>query len=338
MVRVGIIGFGGIAQAHKAGYTLLSKKGVGVRLVSVCDINPERFKNKVMINLETLETGELDAACYTDLKEMLAKEKLDMVDICLPTPLHAKMAVDMLNRGYHVLSEKPMARTYDDCVEMLKAAKNAKGKLMIGQCLRFYPQYEFLKNSIESNRFGKVLSAFFERLSAPPVWGWKNWFMDYDQAGGCILDMHIHDIDMARYLFGAPKAVSCLAQDKCSKLDIVHTRLIYDNMPVTAVSDWTLSGFPFRHGYRVNFEKAAVIFEQGKVNVYPNDGEPYEPEMENLDGILREIEYFTGIIESGADNLKNPPESAANSVKLVETMRESALHGGKEIYFTEGTL
>lgn len=341
MVKVGIIGFGGIAQAHKNAYKILEAKGVPVKLSAVCDIEPEKFKGKVRINI-TDNMGDandvLNAIFYTDVNEMCAKEELDMIDICLPTPLHAQMAIDMLGRGYHVLSEKPMARSYSDCLDMLNAAEKAGRQLMIGQCLRFYPQYQYLKDIIDNSKYGAVISAFFERLSGPPIWGWKNWFMDESKSGGCMLDMHIHDIDMARYLFGEPKEVSCNARNVYSGYDTVHTQLIYeDDKLVCATGDWSLpNSFGFHHSYRINLEKASIIFENNEVTVFEKNGITYKPELSELDGITNEIAYFVDVIKNNKINTESTAESAATTVKLVETMKKSAdRHGVKEIFINE---
>lgn len=335
MINVGIIGFGGIAQAHRAAYENLEKRGVPVRLLAACDTDPEQFKRKIEINLGPAGTRETSPlSFYTDLEDMLANSspKLDLIDICLPTFLHAPYAIDMLRRGYSVLSEKPMARTSELCADMVAAAHDSPGHLMIGQCLRFYPQYEYLKELIDQQTYGKVVSAFFERISGPPIWAWQNWFMDYQRSGGCLLDMHIHDLDMARWLFGEPDAVSCQTQNVQSQMDIVHSRLFYADKPVIAVGDWSLDGCPFKHGYRIGFEKATVIFDSSAVTVYPRDGQSFRADLAyEQGGIEREIEYFINLIQTDGKNLKNPPESAAASVGLAELLRESALQGGKRL-------
>jgi predicted dehydrogenase len=335
MLNVCLIGFGGIAQAHRRAYEHLMQTGAPVCLKAACDIDPNRFTQKVKINLAAGEASpEATLSFYTDLDAMLAAEKPDLVDICLPTPLHADTAVEMLRRGYHVLSEKPMARTFDLCRQMLQAAKQAQGRLMIGQCLRFYPQYEYLKGLVDSQLYGRVIAAFFERLSGPPVWAWQNWYMDYVRAGGCLLDMHIHDLDMCRYLFGEPESVSCRTQDVQSRMDSVHTNLYYPDKPVTAIGDWSLDGVSFRHGYRVSFESATVIFDSQAVWVHPRAGEPFRVDLPyELGGIEREIDYFVRTIEQGAELTTNPPLSAALTVKLAETLRDSAQAGGERLAF-----
>lgn len=337
MIKVGIIGFGGIAQAHRNAYRILEEKGLPVKLTAVCDIEPEKFEGKVRINItDNMEDkGDLlNAACYTDMDEMCAKEELDMIDICLPTPLHAEIAIKMLQKGYHVLSEKPMARYHSDCINMLNAAESSGKQFMIGQCLRFYPQYEFLKKTIDSGKYGKVISAFFERLSGPPVWGWQNWFMDETKSGGCLMDLHIHDIDVARYLFGDPKEVACTAQNVICGYDTVHTQLFYNDMLVAATGDWSMpSTFNFRHSYRVNFENALIVFEGNEVTVYEKDGATYKPEISTLDGITNEIAYLVDIIDKNKINTLNTAASAAMTIRLIETMRQSADNNGIKVQF-----
>lgn len=333
MVRVGLLGFGGIGHVHYRGYAALEKAGKA-KLVAICDVDETAFEKDVEINLST---GDSQDGCsynqYTSLDDMLQNEQLDMIDICLPTYLHKEMTVKLLNLKYHVLCEKPMAKTYAECTEMLAAAKANGKRLMIGQCLHFAPEYEFIKETVESGVYGKPLSAMFQRLSTPPVWGWENWFMDSDKSGGCIQDLHIHDIDMARYLFGEPNVISCRTKDGFGKWDMAHSALTFGNLPVTVIGDWSLSGFPFTYTYRVAFEHAVVICESGTVTVHTDKGEILKPEIGSHDPYASEAEYFINLIENGGEDLKNPADSSAISVKLIETLRESAMQGGMQITF-----
>lgn len=333
MKNVAIIGFGGIAQAaHVPAYKSLEEQGKA-RLVAVCDIDPVRFEQKMEINIgASQDTLPENLRVYTDLETMLEEEALDMVDICLPTFLHADTAVSMLERGYHVMSEKPMALNAEQAHLMVEAAKISEKQLMIGQCLRFSPPYTFIKKVIESEEFGKPLSASFRRMSAPPVWGWDNWFMDERRSGGCLLDMHIHDIDIARFLFGEPREVSCVTQHVYSGDDIVHSSLFYDGFSVLAIGDWSQAGADFKADYRIAFEKATVIFEGG-VTVYPRQGEAFVPELPERDMYEDEIAYLVEQIDKCGENTLNPPESAEKTVQLIDTLRQSARSGGKRLAF-----
>lgn len=339
MLNAAIIGFGGIAKSHRKAYAKLAAEGK-VRLVAAYDIDPEAFTRRVKINLDTSLSGvEEEIRFYTDLDEMLAKEKIDLFSVCVPSFRHAEITEDLLRRGYHVLCEKPMALNYADCERMIRAAEESGKELMIGQCLRFYPAFDYIKAVVDDGRFGRVLGGFFERLSAPPVWGWENWFMDPARSGGCITDLHIHDVDVIRYLFGEPEAVSCHASTSVSVHDTVHTTFFYENgTPITAVGDWSLTGISFRANCRLNFEKATVTFDGKTVTVYPKDGsDPYEVELAKVSGHEGEISYFCDVIEGRRKNDRNPASSAARTVALIETMRESVAENGKPRSFvTEG--
>ncbi len=335
MVKVAMIGYGGIAQSHKNAHLKFEAEG-REKLVAVCDIDPEQVKRRIKINLEdAAEVAGGSFNVYVDYEEMLRNEEVDLVDICVPSFLHAKLACEMLERGYNVLSEKPMALNSADCERMLAAYDKARsnGKyLMIGQCLHFYGEYEYLKACIEDGRFGKVTSAVFQRLSGIPRWSWKNWYWDYDKAGGVITDMQIHDVDMARWLFGEPQWAECRASSKYTKFDCSHVALGYD-FPVSCLGDWTLCGVKFSMSYRVGFEKASVILEGGKVTVYPADGSAaFDPECKHPNsGIAGEISYLLELIESGKENIKNTPVSAYNTIRLIEALRESAEADGKRV-------
>ena len=330
MLKAALIGFGGIAQAHKNGYIQLEKDGK-VKLVAACDVRKEAFEKVTEINLKSDTTQKADIRCYTDLEEMLAKETVDFVDICVPSYLHKELAVKMLNRGYNVLCEKPMALNSADCEEMLQAEKKSGKHFMIAQCLRFFPEYEFLKECIDDKRFGKVLGAFFNRNSSQPLWGFENWYLDYNRCGGAITDIHIHDIDMVRYLFGEPDAVSCRATDCKTRYDIVQTALFYGGTPITANGCWTAGKIKFAASYKVDFEKASILYEGGKVTVYPEEGDAFQPELTGHDGYTGEIAYFCDVIEGKTKNEKNPASSAANTIKLIEAMKSSADEGGKKL-------
>ena len=337
MLKAALIGFGGISQAaHLPAYRNLQKQGK-VQLTAVCDIDPQRFTKTMEINIGKAEdSSSMNFHQYNDWEEMLTHEDVDMVDVCLPTFMHAQTAIELLKRGYHVLCEKPMALDYEQSMAMVEAANQSKKHLMIGQCLRFASNYTFLKNALEANTFGKPLSAVFRRMSGPPIWGWENWFMDYNRSRGCMLDMHIHDIDMARFLFGEPDAVSCVTQDVYSKDDIVHSRLMYKGLNVLAIGDWSQEGADFTADYRVAFEKATVIMGSDGVIVYPRGGEAYKPEVDDKSFYEAEIEFFVDMIASGSADIINPPRSAAMTVKLIDTLRESARSSGSVVSFRKG--
>ena len=126
------------------------------QLVALCDVRPEMME-------EFPEQRH-----YTDFVEMLEKEDLDILDICLPTNLHVDYAVQALEKGIHVICEKPISLKEEDVVRAYDAAKRNGVCFMIAQVLRFWPEYEFLKSVVDSRRYGKLLSGSMYRLGVKP--------------------------------------------------------------------------------------------------------------------------------------------------------------------------
>jgi len=332
MLKAAIIGFGSISRSHRKEYLKLEALGK-VKLTCAYDVDPEAFARVVKNNLENPSKALPEhLQYYTDLDEMLSKEEIDFVDICVPTYWHREMAVKLLTRGYHVLCEKPMALCYDDCVAMIQAAKDAKKELMVGQCLRFYPAFDAIKSMVEEQRYGALQGAFFTRLSSLPTWGWKNWFADPALSGGGVTDFLIHDVDMIRYLFGEPDAVSGRGVSPFSLYDAVHASLYYQSVPITAIADWTRVGVPFSASCSINFEQATVLFDGQTLTVaHKEDGRNEIIPLSDESGYFGEISYFCDVIEGKTKNIKNPPQSAALSVKLVGEICKSADESGSII-------
>ena len=333
MVKVAIIGYGGIARVHAASYVELEMENKA-KLVAVYTQNAESFDKKTAININDDNSDKtLDFHRYTDLEEMLKNEEIDIIDICLPTHLHKQVSIEMLERGYHVLCEKPMATTYEDCMAMLDAAKKAGKRLMIGQCLHFFPEYEYLKDCVAENRFGRVKSAFFQRLSSPPLWSRDNWILKKENFGSCLHDLHIHDVDMCQYLFGVPQKIFCKTKDGFGAMDGVTSLLMYADFTATIMADWSLVNFPFSSEYRVSFEKATLVDRDGVVTVYPNEGERYQPALSGENGYTSEISHFVDVTGGERDHHKNHVRDAAETIRIIGLLAESAENGGQVLAY-----
>ena len=335
-VKVAIVGFGGIARAHAKGYKKLADEGFPVKVVALCDVDPNKFEGEIKINLGSAGSQNF----FTDVPRFIGADALleagiefDMADICVPDYLHKELTIKLLAAGKHVLCEKPMALNTPDCLEMIEAAKKAGTRFMVGQCLRFAPEYVYLKKLVDSGEYGKPKSIFMNRFSISPTWGFEDFFRKTEGCGGSIMNLHIHDIDVCRFMFGEPKAVSCISYDADAKWAMVNSRLLYDGFFVVANSSFDEAPkVPFLADFRVRFEGASVIKEGKDVKVYPVDGEPFTAELEKTDGYTEEIRYIASLIlDEGKENDANPPESAAASVRLIELLRESSALGGAEV-------
>ena len=341
-IKFAMLGYGGIAKSHKHGYELLEKEGFPIKLVAICDIDKNQFTAaEQAINLGRTYGTNLDGiALYTDLNEMLSKEDFDVVDICLPTYLHKEYAIKLMRAGKHVLSEKPMSLSYADCKEMLDVAKECDKKITIGQCLHFEAGYVYLKKCIEEQTFGKVQSITLDRLSELPLWKcFEQWYLDINRSGSTPFDLHIHDIDMANYLLGMPKAVSAVTIDNDVPMQYIDSRLFYDNgVTVFATASWNeAKGTPFVMSYRARFDKATLVYNGGAVKVYPSDAASYEAE-ETLeknckDRMAEEIRNMAlAVGDCDFVNTVNTPECAASSILLTEKLVESAKKNGEKVY------
>ena len=122
-MRAAIIGNGGIAVSHRNAYKTLKEEGSDIVLQAICDIRPEKLEDNDGANV------------YTDIDAMLEAEKdnIDYVDICLPTYLHAEVAIKCMKAGFHVLCEKPMALYPEETERMLECSKETGKKLKIGR-------------------------------------------------------------------------------------------------------------------------------------------------------------------------------------------------------------
>ena len=141
MLKVGLVGVGGISGAHIPAWDEMAD----AELVALCDIRPER--------MEKFE----DKHCYTDFDEMLANEEFDVIDICLPTYLHADFAVKAMEKGINVITEKPISLKEEDIDRVYKTAEKNNVKFMVAQVLRFWPEYELLKEAYHIFLYHKFL-------------------------------------------------------------------------------------------------------------------------------------------------------------------------------------
>ena len=207
MLKIGIVGLGFMGKMHFRCYKSLEN----VKISAICDVDAKKLKGSSGSsgNISGAE-DDLDLSnisLYSDFSRMLAEEKLDVVSIASPTFLHASQTTEALKAGLDVFCEKPMALNSLDCHQMANTARQTGRNLQIGHCIRFWPEYVQTKEIIDSQKYGLVLAATFQRLSLTPTWSWDNCFLDGKRSGGAMLDLHIHDTDFVQYVFGMPKEV-----------------------------------------------------------------------------------------------------------------------------------
>ena len=227
MLKIGLVGVGGISGAHIPAWNAMED----TTLTAICDIRPERMEPYP------------EPHHYTSIDEMLEKEELDILDICLPTYLHVPTAVKAMKKGIHVLSEKPISLKEEDIELAYSTAKENNVCFMIAQVLRFWPEYELIKELYDSGKYGKLLSGYMGRLGSYPAWSWDNWMMDEKRSGLVPYDLHIHDLDFLVYAFGKPEA-SLKHRAKQPNQDYLTAVYEFPGFFVTTEASWYASAYP----------------------------------------------------------------------------------------------
>ncbi len=190
-LRIGIIGCGGIANGkHMPSLAQIE----GVEMVAFCDLVPEKAEKAAK------EYGTPDAKVYTDYKELLQDESIDVVHVLTPNRSHADITVDALYAGKHVMCEKPMAKTAADAQRMVDAAKATGKKLTIGYQHRQKVQSLYAKEYIDTGALGEIYYAncYAIRRRGTPNWG--VFLNEYEQGGGPIIDIATHSLDLTLHL------------------------------------------------------------------------------------------------------------------------------------------
>ena len=189
-VRVGVVGLG-IGERH----LFYLKQMPNVEVVGVCDVFEDRAR--------ALAT-EYQAKPYTSLAAMLDESELDALTICTPPALHADMTELAAQFGVHVLCEKPMAGSVQDCQRMIDVSQEYGIKLMIGLKKRFDPYYEYIRR-------------LFRESDKPPMWATiryalgrvdKDWFWQEGDGSGPLLENAVHQFDALRSIFGDVHRIS----------------------------------------------------------------------------------------------------------------------------------
>lgn len=190
-VRIGIIGCGGIANGK---HMPSLKKVAEAELVAFCDLIEEKAQKAAV------EYGIEGAKVYTDYKELLRDEKIDVVHVCTPNRLHSTITVDALQAGKHVMCEKPMAINYAEAVRMLETAKKTGQLLTIGYQNRYRPDSQFMKKECLAGTFGEIYYAKAKAIRRRAVPTWGVFLNEYEQGGGPLIDIGTHALDLTLWM------------------------------------------------------------------------------------------------------------------------------------------
>lgn len=314
MLKVAVVGVGGISGAHIPAWEEMKD----AELVALCDIRPER--------MEKYEGKR----CYTDIDELLKNEELDILDICLPTYLHADVACKAMELGINVITEKPVSLKNEDVERVYACAEKNNVKFMVAQVLRFWPEYELLKEIYDTKKYGKLLSGTMTRLGCYPRWSWDGWMMDEKRSGLVPFDLHIHDLDFMVYAFGEPK-VAHQFRSKLPDQDFISLTYDFGDFFINTEASWYATSYPFTAEFRFQFEDAVVANENGKMMIYLRDDEKIDLSQDaegdtgaiNLpksDAYANEINYFADCVKNNKPVDKVKPSELSCVLNILNNL------------------
>lgn len=335
MVRVGIAGIGFMGVTHFKAYQQVE----GAQVAAVFTRDRKKLEGDW-----TNVRGNFGGAGgvqdltgikkYDDLDALLADGEIDLLDLCLPSHLHPEITIRALERGKHVLVEKPIALTVAGADRMIAAAERTGRLLMVAQVLRFWPQFAVIKDLLESGEYGALRGAHFKRVISRPTWSGDDWFADPSKTGGAVVDLHIHDTDFVHYLFGRPAAVwSTGSVSDRGQVDYLVTEYQYPgkNICITAQSGAVAQkGIEFEHGYDVYFERAMLKHNSSTipaVELYTEDGEKRELEPRIQDAFAEQLRTAAEAVATGRLPEVIAARSGRNSLATVLAEAESVKSG-----------
>ncbi|KGX87783.1 Gfo/Idh/MocA family protein [Pontibacillus litoralis] len=343
-LRMGIIGVGGIAQTrHIPAFQQLSDE---VELIAVQDVNKERAQ-QVAENFHIPYVLDEYASLFP---------LVDAVTICTPNKFHAEITIAALNAGVHVLCEKPMAITTEQCEAMIQAAEENDRLLAIAYHYRYMQEAQIAKKAIQHHAIGDPLVARVQAMRRRKVPGWGVFTNKALQGGGSLIDFGCHLLDLSLWLMDDPKPVEVNAKtyNRLSKQPgQVNDWGTFDH-ETFEVDDHVTSYVTFENDLTMQFECswAANIKEDhttlsisgadGGLNVFPL--ELYQSDygvVWNSQPVLKEDAPSEGYAQArnfvqsclGNEELVVKPEQALKVTKLIEAIYASS-GAGTSIKFT----
>jgi predicted dehydrogenase len=229
-----------------------------------------------------------------------------------------------------------MALTLAECDRMIDAARRTGQTLMIGQCIRFWPQYELIKQLVDKGRIGAVRCLTLRRLASPPG-SFGDWMMDATQSGGALFDLHVHDVDFALHMLGVPADVHARgSRGPSGGIDhVVATYGYADGCYALLEGAWTLTKpYPFEMAITVQGETGTLEWSLSggpEVLLYGGNEEPERLTVADETGWRRELDYFISCVRTDQPVERCLPASSRQSIALALLERRSIEDGGARL-------
>jgi predicted dehydrogenase len=316
MIRVGVIGLGGMGSVHG---------------------NQYRKMPDVQLHCFDRDTSKVEAYCEKfgakaegDLGHLLSA--VDVVDVCLPTDLHLEVGLDCIASNKPLLMEKPMALTVADAQRLADAASSAGVPMMPAQVVRYFPDFRHGHNLVASGAIGTPAVARVRRGGKAPL-GSEGWFQDIERSGGVLLDLAIHDFDWLRWTLGEVTSVysqSAALRRRQTGGDYALTTLTFESGAIAHVESTWLDPAGFRTTFEVCGSEGMIEHdsrEVGTLRIAKESGVVQQSPMGDLDDpYYLEIR---GFLDAVANGTPPPvlPEDGIRAVAISRAAMESAKTG-----------
>lgn len=204
----GLIGCGRISKNHLESIKVLP----GAKLIAVADVKPDALD---------LTVTKYNCQGYSDYTELLKNPAVDIVNICTESGLHARIAIDAMKAGKHVLVEKPMAMSLAEADAMIATAREMGVKLGVVHQNRFNTAIVKLRKAMENSKFGKLThgSAVVRWNRNEEYYSQAPWRGTWTQDGGCLMNQSIHNIDLLQWMMGPVESLFAYTATNMRKIE-----------------------------------------------------------------------------------------------------------------------
>ena len=341
MVRFGLVGYGAWGGLHAQAI----RDTPGAQLTAVC-----------ARSRDSLERAMVENGCRVtdDFRELAALPEVDAVDVVLPSCHHARVAIKALEHGKHVLLEKPMAVSPEQCRRIARAATEANRVLYIGHEMRLSPLWSAVKELIESGQLGTPRYAHLETWRRPFRQGADGWRFEPKSVGSWLLEEPIHLFDLARWYFqdvGEPETIIAYGNGTHAREGMYQNFNCTIGFPQHAfvVVSHTTAAFHYRQSVRVTGTEGAVSAEwEGAADRdmgpriclhWFNGGEIHAPPMIAPTGevyeLQKEVARMVACVEGDAVPAASGTDGAA-AVDICAAARTS-IEEGRSVSLTGST-
>jgi predicted dehydrogenase len=277
---------------------------------------------------------------FENFPKMVEESGLDIVVLASVTALHAQQAVAAMQAGAHVLVDRPIALSLDECDWMMAEAQRVNRLLMIGHVLQFWPEYIIIRKMIAQRVLGIVHAGTGWRISGALNRSWQGRLLHPRYGLGC-LEAHFHDIDYLNTLFGKPASITALGtQTAQGSWKQVHSLLKYANgLHISMEANYSVPlNYPLNMHLRLDGDKGTVVFNfQGALAAQGNaqrtlveflmEQDPKVVQVEIKDGYVSMVSHFLDCIRNGQSPAFGTPEQSRDALQVLLAISEAAQTG-----------